>query len=190
MKEDGARSPGRVARAGRSRAARTGTTPEPFAPDVYSYTYYISTLVKENGMPKGSLDTLDAVLNEMQARGIKLGPQLFTPFAWLAFHLDDWKMGQVRRSRRNLFSLLLADARTQRLYATIVRHGLNPSDITYCYFISLAIAANEVRGAGEVLKAAVVANKLRAHKDSTRIVSTMNSLVRACAARPLCHRSG
>ena len=52
-------------------------------------------------MPKGSLDTLDAALNEMAARGIQPGPQVFTPYAWLAFNLNDWKMAQVQlRSRR------------------------------------------------------------------------------------------
>jgi hypothetical protein len=78
------------------RAARSDTTPEPFTPDAYSYTYYISTLVRQNGIPSGNLDLLDAVLAEMQARDLKPGPHAFTPFAWLAFTLRDWEMGKVR----------------------------------------------------------------------------------------------
>lgn len=62
--------------------------------------------------------------------------------------------------------------------------GVIPSDMAYCYLISLAVAVNDVRGAGEVLNAAVVANKLRSLKDSERIITTMNELVRACAAVP------
>ena len=49
-----------------------------------------------------------------------------------------------------------------------------PSDVTYCYLISLAVEAKDVRGAGEVLNAAVAANKLRSLKDSERIISTLN----------------
>ena len=78
----------------------------------------------------------------------------------------------------------------QRLYATIVRHGLNPSDIAVCYLISLAVMKNDARGAGEVLNAAVAANRLRSFKDSERIIHTMNDLVRARAAAPPCRRLG
>jgi hypothetical protein len=78
----------------------------------------------------------------------------------------------------------------QRLYATIVRHGLNPSDIAVCYLISLAVMKNDARGAGEVLNAAVAANKLRSFKDTERIILTMNELVRARAAVPPCRCRG
>lgn len=90
----------RGARGPLTRAARTGTAPEPFTPDVYSYTYYISTLVRENGKPKGKLESLDAALAEMKALGLKPGPPAFTPFAWLAFNLTNWEMGKVRLPSR------------------------------------------------------------------------------------------
>ena len=98
MKDDGARFPGsHGARGPLTRAACTGVTPEPFVPDVYSYGYYISTLVRRNGLPSGSLDSLEAALAEMAARNLKPGPNAFTPFAWLAFNFRDWEMGKVRR---------------------------------------------------------------------------------------------
>ena len=88
---------GRRGARGRSRLLRlAGTTPLAFEPDVYSYQHYISTLVKENGQPKGSLDELDAVLLDMKQRGVSPKGSIFTPYAWLAFSLNDWAMGKVR----------------------------------------------------------------------------------------------
>ena len=104
MKEDGARprqAAVRRARGPLTHAARTGTTPEPFTPDVYSFTYYVSTLVRHRGQPVGNLNSLDAALAEMNALGLKPGPPVFTPFAWLAFHLSDWDMGKVRPPSRH-----------------------------------------------------------------------------------------
>lgn len=67
----------------------------------------------------------------------------------------------------------------QRLYETILEHGMVPSDVTYCYFFSLAVAADDVRAAGDMLASAIAANKLKLGKDSTRIASSLNEVVRA-----------
>lgn len=74
-------------------------TPVPFEPDVFSYQHYLSTCVKQNGKPAGSLESLTAALEEMAARGIVPRSQTFTPFAWLAFHVNDWPMAKVRLLR-------------------------------------------------------------------------------------------
>jgi len=102
MDEDGARcGRQRRAQAALTLAARAGVTALQFLPDVYSYQYYLSTLVSEKGSDKGSangsLESLDAVLAEMKARGITPKQATFNPFAWLAFNLTDWNMGKVRQ---------------------------------------------------------------------------------------------
>jgi hypothetical protein len=84
------------AQAAHARCA--GVTALPFAPDVFSYQHYMAACVKEKGKPKGSLATLKAALAEMKARDIPLRNTVFTPFAWLAFSLNDWTMGKARRA--------------------------------------------------------------------------------------------
>ena len=74
-------------------------TAVPFQPDVFSYQHYMASSVKENGVPKGSLASLKAALAEMKARDIPLRNTVFTPFAWLAFSLNDWTMGKARLAR-------------------------------------------------------------------------------------------
>lgn len=60
-----------------------------------------------------------------------------------------------------------------------------PSDTAYTYFITVAVAADEVRSAGDFLAAAMANNQLRPGRNTARIVGCLNEMVRArCAAAP------
>ena len=70
----------------------------------------------------------------------------------------------------------------QRLYNIMLNNDVVPADSAYCFFFTVAIAAEDVRGAGDVLAAALAHNRLQPGRDSPRIVSAMSEVVRrACA---------
>jgi hypothetical protein len=73
----------------------------------------------------------------------------------------------------------LTPTRAQRLYDMMLLHEVIPNDTSYSYFFTVAVAADDVRGAGDVLATAMASNKLQAGRDSARISSSVNEVVRA-----------
>jgi hypothetical protein len=72
----------------------------------------------------------------------------------------------------------------------MLRHEVTPNDTAYSYFFTVAVAADDVRGAGDILATAMASNKLQAGRDSARIASSVNEVVRSWVSGCGCAASG